>query len=153
MVRVICIKAAILCWLVPFLICLSAVAAETPPRMMWEGSSSQQKEPFIKIVDSSAEWSQLWMRAFNQTAPPVDFDRYASVCIFLGHGADWLYSINIGDPVLRDGAWIIEYQLVELILELAGPFKASGQYAIKVIEKKTPAGMILKEAKPSWISR
>jgi hypothetical protein len=116
---------------------------------VWEGSSSGQKEPFMQVVESGEDWSGLWKRAFQKPAPPVDFQKQVVACVFLGHSADWLYSIHIGEPYLRGGSWIIPYELAEIILELARPFKASGQYAMKVVEKKQGYKMILEKEDPS----
>lgn len=115
------------------------------PDGYWKGSASGQKEPFIKVVQSKEEWSELWRRAFEKPAPDIDFQQYAVACVFLGHGADWLYSIHIDDPVRQDQGWVISYGLAEIILELAGPFKAGGQYVMKVLEKKKDGPMILEE--------
>lgn len=117
-------------------------------QMEWKGSISQQKEPFIKVVETQEEWSDLWKRAFGQQSPPVNFKKNVVACVFLGHLADWFYSIHIDDPTLSGDAWVINYSLMEIILELSGPFKASGQYAMKVFEKKTDAKMILEEDRP-----
>jgi len=121
-----------------------AFAVDQP--MVWKGSASRQIEPFIKVVETPEEWSDLWKRAFGEPSPSVDFKKNVVACVFLGHSADWLYSIHMDDPVLRGDAWVIHYSLIEIILELAGPFKASGQYAMKVVEKKTGAKMILEKA-------
>ena len=115
----------------------------------WKGHQSAQKEPFIKIVEDREEWSGLWKRAFGKPAPEIDFDRQVVACVFLGHRADWLYSISIGEPVRRGGVWIVSYGLAEIILELSGPFKAGGQYVMKVLEKKKDAPMILEETEGS----
>jgi hypothetical protein len=111
-----------------------ASAVEQP--LVWEGSVSQQKEPFIQVIETPEEWANLWKRAFGEPSPTVDFKKNIVACVFLGHSADWLYSIHLDDPVLRGDAWVIHYSLVEIILELAGPFKASGQYAMKVLKRK-----------------
>jgi len=115
----------------------------------WKGSESLQKEPFVKIVDTREEWSALWGRAFQKSAPDVDFDRSVVACVFLGHEAEWLYSIFIGEPVRRGQAWIISYGLAEIVLDLSGPFKARGQYAMRLLEKKKDAPMILEEKEGS----
>ena len=125
------------------------VFADDQPTV-WKGSVSDQKEPFIQIVESEEVWSVLWKRAFQKSAPPVDFQKSVVACVFLGHSADWLYSIYIGDPELLENRWVIPYGLAEIILELTVPFKASGQYAMKVIKKKKDAPMILEKEDPSW---
>ena len=71
-------------------------------------------------------------------------------CIFLGHDADWLYAIAFGEPYLRGDIWVVPYELNELVLELAGPFKASGQYAMQVFAKKKGAGMKLEARGPAF---
>jgi len=38
---------------------------------------------------------------------------------------------------------VISYALQDVMLRLAGPFQAGGQYAMKVFEKKKGAEMIL----------
>jgi len=117
---------------------------------VWKGSASDQKEPFIQVVESEAVWSDLWKRAFQKPSPHVDFQKNVVACVFLGHSADWLYSIYIGDPELLENRWVIPYGLAEIILELTEPFKANGQYTMKVIKKKQGAPMILEKEDPSW---
>jgi len=113
--------------------------------LTWKGSISDQKAEFIKVVETQEEWSELWRRAFDQTAPDMDFEKYVVACIFLGHSADWLYSIGFGQPFMRNNQLVIPFGLAEIILELSGPFKASGQYSMKVFEKKKVVKMILEE--------
>ncbi|MEK6697483.1 MAG: hypothetical protein AABZ10_00415 [Nitrospirota bacterium] len=116
--------------------------------MKWEGHASQQTKRLVKVITDNDEWTALWRRAFDTKAPAVDFNNYAVACVFLGHEADWLYSIAFGEPSLKDGRMVIPYWLGEIYLELAGPFKASGQYHMKVFKKKTGVEMILKEERP-----
>lgn len=116
--------------------------------MEWKGNASKQKEKFIRFVDTPGEWSELWARAFEKPAPAMDFDKYVVACVFLGHSADWLYSIVFGQPVMRGDQLIIEYGLMEVMLRLSGPFRAGGQYHMQVFEKVTNAKMILEEAGP-----
>ncbi len=123
-------------------------AVEAYDGMKWEGYASQQTKRLVKVITDNDEWTALWRRAFDTKAPAVDFDNYAVACVFLGHEADWLYSIAFGEPSLKDGRIVIPYWLGEIYLELAGPFKASGQYHMKVFKKKTGVEMILKEERP-----
>jgi len=116
--------------------------------MEWKGNGSKQKEPFIKGVETSKEWSELWLRAFEKPAPDMDFEKYVVACIFLGHQADWLYSIVIGQPVLRDNQLVIEYGLIEVMLRLSGPFRAGGQYHMQVFEKVQGKKIVLEETGP-----
>jgi len=111
----------------------------------WKGFESSQKEPFIKIVATPDEWSGLWKRAFDEPAPEIDFNQYVVACVFLGHQADWLYSISIGDAARRGDVWVVSYGMAEMVLELSRPFKARGQYVMRVLEKKKGAPMILEE--------
>jgi len=115
--------------------------------MEWKGSISSQKTKYIKFITNNEEWVALWKRAFDKKAPEIDFDNYAVACVFLGYEADWLYSIGFGGPFKRDGFLIVPYSLREIILELAGPFKASGQYRMKVFKKEKGFEMILEEVK------
>lgn len=114
----------------------------------WKGNISNQNDEFIKVVETKQEWNELWMRVFERNAPKIDFEKKVVACVFLGNKADWLYSIHIGEPVLRDGMWVIPYGMAEIILELSGPFKASGQYAMKILKKKTDAPMVMKRDAP-----
>ncbi len=114
--------------------------------LTWKESISNQKEQFIKVVETQKEWTELWKRAFDQPAPDIDFEKYVVACVFLGHSADWLYSIGFGQPFMRDNILVIPYGLSEIILELSGPYKASGQYHMKVFEKKKGIKMILEDA-------
>lgn len=109
----------------------------------WKGHVSNQQQAFIKIVETPKEWSDLWLRAFEGPAPEIDFEKNVVACVFLGYGADWLYSIHIGEPARRGETWVVPYGLAEMVLELAGPFKAGGQYAMKILEKKKDAPMLL----------
>jgi hypothetical protein len=111
----------------------------------WEGNLSQQKEEFIQVVEDQQTWAALWKRAFDQPAPAVDFERHAVACVFLGHSAPWLFSIRIGAPQMRGETMVIEYGLVEVILRLSGPFKAGGQYAMRVVEKTKGHRLVLEE--------
>jgi hypothetical protein len=123
------------------------------PNMTWKGSMSNQKTEFIKVVETPEEWSQLWRRAFDKPAPDMDFEKYVVACVFLGHSADWLYSIGFGQPFMRDNLLVIPFGLAEIILELSGQFKASGQYYMKVFEKKKDVKMIIEEAAQSSRSK
>jgi len=103
--------------------------------MQWEGKVSGQKAEFTKIVETGAEWSALWMRAFNKPAPDIDFENYFVACVFLGDSADWLYNISFNNPIVRDNLLVISYKLSEIILELSGHFRAGGQYYMKVFKR------------------
>jgi hypothetical protein len=113
----------------------NSASPPTHAGMEWEGHVSQQKEKFVKVVVTQEEWVALWRRAFDEPAPALDFKRYAVACIFLGHSAPWLFSIGIGKPYVRETTIVIPYGLADMILELVRPFKASGQYSMKVFEK------------------
>jgi ankyrin repeat protein len=114
--------------------------------MEWKGNGSKQKVAFIKVVETQSEWTELWSRALEKPAPEMDFERYVVACVFLGYAADWLYSIGFGEPVIRDNQRVIPYGLYEVMLKMSGPFKAGGQYHMKVFEKKKDVKMILEEA-------
>lgn len=116
--------------------------------MTWQGHASQQTKSLVKVITDNDEWTALWKRVFDKKAPVIDFDNYAVACVFLGHEADWLYSIAFGEPSLKNGRMVIPYWLGEIYLELAGPFKASGQYHMRVFKKKPGVEMILKEERP-----
>ncbi len=111
----------------------------------WRGFVSQQKEEFIQVVTAPQEWTALWQRAFDQPAPAVDFERHAVACVFLGHSASWLFAIAFENPRVRGDTLVIPYGLIEMVLELSGPFKAGGQYAMKVFEKREGYRMLLEE--------
>ncbi len=117
-----------------------------PQNMTWKGSKSNQKNEFIKVVETRKEWHELWTRAFDQPVPDMNFEKYVVACVFLGHSADWLYSISFGQPFLRDNVLVIPFSCAEIILELSGPFKASGQYHMKVFAKKKNVKMVLEES-------
>ena len=127
----------------------SAAATPAPPGQEWEAFVSRQKEEFIQVVTTPEEWSALWKRAFDQPAPAVDFERNAVACVFLGYSATWLFSIDFGEPQVRDSTLVIPYSRVEMILELSGPFKAGGQYAMKVVEKRKGYRLVLEETPDS----
>ncbi|WP_054030335.1 hypothetical protein [Desulfatitalea tepidiphila] len=114
-------------------------AAPSPARLgqSWEGHLSHQKEAFIEVVTDPADWRLLWRRAFDAPAPELDFQQHVVACVFLGHSAPWLFSIAFGEPLVRGDRVVIPYGLSDLILELSGPFKAGGQYRMKVFERKS----------------
>ncbi len=89
------------------------------------------------------------MHAFAKPAPVVDFEKNVVACVFLGHSADWLYSISFGKPYIRGNVQVIPYGLAEIILELARPFKASGQYSMEVFARKQHYSVILEEDRSS----
>ena len=122
-----------------------AGAARDYKGMKWSAFVSKQKEPFIKVVDNAQEWHALWRRAIEKTAPDIDFDKYVVACVFLGYYAKWLYAINIGEPVMEDGRMVVPYGLLDIELRLSGPFEASGQYAMKVLEKKPGVSYVVEE--------
>jgi ankyrin repeat protein len=114
--------------------------------MEWDGYVSKQAAEFIKVVENREEWTELWKRAFDKTAPDVDFEKYAVACVFLGYSADWLYSIHFGQPIQREDRLVISYALHELMLRLSGPFKAGGQYHMQVFERRKGSLMVLEES-------
>lgn len=142
-------------WVILFVVVAgpwTSASAQQEDRI-WKGAASDQKEEFIQVVEDLPAWTDLWKRAFGQPAPAVDFEKFVVACVFLGHNADWLFSIGFGEPYLQDKGWVLPYELVELVLELSGPFKASGQYGMKVYERKEGNKMILKALDPSVIKR
>ncbi|MHC1697794.1 MAG: hypothetical protein AB9919_07005 [Geobacteraceae bacterium] len=111
----------------------------------WEGYLSRQGQELLTVITDSKEWQSLWQSAFGAPAPEVDFNKYGVACVFLGFQADWLYDIYLGDPCVEGGLQVIPYDLIEIILELQGPFRASGQYHMKAYEKKNGYGMIVRK--------
>jgi ankyrin repeat protein len=126
-----------------------AGAARDYKGMEWKGYASDQKAEFIKVVETQEEWTELWKRAFDKPVPDMDFEKYAVACVFLGHSADWLYSIMFGQSFMRDNQMVIPYGFMEIKLDMTGPFKAGGQYHMKVFEKKKEVKMIMEEAAQS----
>lgn len=110
----------------------------------WEGYLSRQGQELLTVITDSTEWQSLWRSAFGAPAPEVDFNKYGVACVFLGFQADWLYGIHFGDTCLEGGLQVIPYDLIEIILELQGPFRASGQYHMKAYEKNKGFGMIVR---------
>jgi len=115
---------------------LDATPAPARWGQTWEGHLSRQKEAFIEVVTDPTEWRLLWRRAFDAPAPELDFQRHVVACVFLGHSAPWLFSIAFGDPLVSGDRVVIPYGLSDLILELSGPFKAGGQFRMKVFDRK-----------------
>lgn len=113
--------------------------------MEWEGHLSRQAEELVTVITDASEWQALWKTAFGVPAPAVDFEHYGVACVFLGFQADWLYDISFGLPCLTEGLQIIPYDLIEIILELQGPFRASGQYHMKAFDRKKGFGMALQQ--------
>jgi hypothetical protein len=116
----------------------------------WKGHISAQKERQVKVIADRMEWDALWGRAFDKQAPDIDFDHYAVACVFLGHNADWLYSIAFGEPHVRGIVTVIPYSLHQIVLELMGPFRASGQYHMRVYNKSRGTEMILEDSAESF---
>lgn len=110
----------------------------------WEGNLSRQGQELFTVITDDMEWRSLWQSAFGATPPEVDFNKYGIACVFLGFQADWLYGIEFGDPCIEGGLQVIPFDLIEIILELQGPFRASGQYHMKAFEKKKGYGMIVR---------
>lgn len=113
--------------------------------MEWEGYLSRQSEELVTVITEGQEWDALWQRAFGVPAPEINFEKYGVACVFLGFQSDWLYSIHLDEPCLDGGLLIIPYDLMEIILELEEPFRASGQYRMKAYEKKKGFGMIVQQ--------
>lgn len=111
----------------------------------WQGHLSHQSEELLTVITDSHEWNTLWQRAFGAPAPEVDFEKYGIACVFLGFYADWLYHIQLGEPCVKGDLQIVPFDLIEIILELQGPFRASGQYHMKAYEKKKGYGMIVQK--------
>lgn len=126
-----------------------AGAAKDYLGMEWKGNVSKQKAAFIKVVETREEWKDLWQCAFEKPAPEMDFEKFAVACVFLGNGADWLYSIGFGQPSMRDNQLVIPFGLYEVMLRMSGPFRAGGQYHMKIFEKKKDVKMILEESGPT----
>jgi len=110
----------------------------------WEGNLSRQGQELLTVITDDTEWRNLWQSAFGVPAPKVDFNKYVIACVFLGFQADWLYGIEFAEPCLEGGLLVIPYDLMEIILELQGPFRASGQYHMKAYEKMSRYGMIVR---------
>lgn len=111
----------------------------------WEGNLSRQGQELRTVITNSTEWQSLWQGAFGAPAPEVDFNKYGIACVFLGFKADWLYGIEFAEPCMEGGLQVIPYDLIEIILELQGPFRASGQYHMKAYEKYRGVGVIVRK--------
>lgn len=111
----------------------------------WEGNLSRQGQELYSFITDSTEWQSLWQSAFGVTAPEVDFNKYGIACVFLGFQANWLYSIEFGEPCMEGGLRVIPFDLMEIILELQVPFRGSGQYRMKAFEKNNGFGMIVRK--------
>ncbi|MBF0329643.1 MAG: ankyrin repeat domain-containing protein [Nitrospirae bacterium] len=112
--------------------------------LKWFGNVSNQNTEFIKAIETKEEWLELWRRAFDKQAPEIDFEKYVAASVFLGHSADWLYSISFGKPAVQDNSLVIPYYLVDIQLRLSGPFKAGGQYLIEIFKKDKDLRMVIK---------
>ena len=102
----------------------------------WEGFISDQSEELVTVITGNEAWLAIWDTAFHEPPPVVDFNNYAVACVFLGFRAPWAFNIEFGAPFVEGDKLIIRYYLTPLILELSGPFRASGQYHMKVFKKK-----------------
>lgn len=124
-----------------------------PPRATtagdWEGPVSLQAEELSTVISDAAAWTALWRSAFGLPAPAVDFSAQVVACVFLGHRADWIYRIMFDEPRREARQSIIEYGLVKLVLELAGPIRPSGQYRMKSFPREPGRPVILAEDLPS----
>jgi hypothetical protein len=112
----------------------------------WQGFASLRGEELSTVVQDGAAWEALWRAAFGAPAPEVDFSRHVVACVFLGHRADWLYGLEIGEPRVVDDLAVVPYQLVQLVLELQGPFRPGGQYRMKALPRGAARQFVLSEA-------
>jgi hypothetical protein len=110
----------------------------------WEGSESEQADPFAGVITTDQDWDSLWSHAFGERAPRVDFRTSAVACVFLGHYPGWWYKIKIMEPYVEANSVIVPYELVSLVVEPQGVLNfgeqgSRGPYRMKVVKKK--AGM------------
>ncbi len=153
---------AVLCTLVLFLCSPDSLVSEcfgkekgTAPKrgfaagaaLEWEGSESEQADPFVGVITTDKDWDSLWSHAFGKEAPRVDFRTSAVACVFLGHYPGWWYAIKIMEPYVEANSVIVPYELVSLIVEPQGVQNfgeqgSRGPYRMQVVKRM--AGMDFK---------
>lgn len=109
----------------------------------WEGFASRLPEERAAVVGDPAAWEALWREAFGRAAPQVDFRRQVVACVFLGHRAGWPYRIALGAPRREPGVLVVPYSLVPLVVELAGPYRAQGQYRLAPVAREAGRAVLL----------
>lgn len=109
----------------------------------WEGQASLLAEERAAVIGDRAAWEALWRTAFGRAAPAVDFKRQVVACVFLGRQAGWPYRIAVGPPRREPGVLLVPYSLVPLVVELAGPYRAQGQYRLAPVAREEGRAVLL----------
>ena len=86
-------------------------AKDRSPRE-WSGAFCGMPEPSVHVVAGRKEWEQLWTAAFNsQPVPPVDFDRYFAIAVFLGSQPTGGYGVQFLEPLADAEKALIRYKV------------------------------------------
>lgn len=112
--------------------------------MEWSGQYSHQKTFKELIITDNFAWKKLWNRLFpERSIPDIDFNKYVVVCVFVGVRPTGGYSIEFGQPYLKNSKMIIPYKEHKPQGIVTQAF--TQPYKIKVFERKGDADIILKK--------
>jgi serine/threonine-protein phosphatase 6 regulatory ankyrin repeat subunit B len=122
----------------------TAGAVEKYDVMEWSGQYSHKKNPSELVIINDFEWKRLWNRLFpERSIPDVDFNKYVVVCVFLGVRPAGGYSVEFGQPHLKDNKMIIPYKENKPEGVVTQAF--TQPYKIKVFEKKGDVEVVIRE--------
>ena len=115
-------------------------AKENYAAVQWSGEYCSKENPAELMVGFIAQWERLW-KSFSSDSPlpEIDFKKYVIAAVFLGPRPTGGYSVEFGQPYLKDNKMVIPYRE-----HRPGPGEFVTQaftrpYGIKVFEKKAEA--------------
>lgn len=122
----------------------TAGAIEKYDAMEWSGQYSHQKSHSESVITNGFKWKKLWNRLFSEMSmPEIDFNKYVVVCVFVGARPTGGYSIEFGQPYLKNSKMIIPYKEHKPQGIVTQAF--TQPYKIKVFERKGDAEIVLRE--------
>lgn len=115
-------------------------AKEKYEALEWSGEYCSKENSSELIVGYIAKWEHLWKSlSADGSLPEIDFNKYVIAAVFLGPRPTGGYSVEFGQPYLKDNKMVIPYREHK---PGAGQFVTqvfTRPYAIKVFEKKAEA--------------
>lgn len=75
----------------------------------WKGGYSQSPGETALVRDADA-WTALWKEKIGQPAPPVNFDEYVAVAVFLGSRNTGGYGVEFLPPEMDANAVVFGYR-------------------------------------------
>ncbi|MBI4422411.1 MAG: protease complex subunit PrcB family protein [Elusimicrobia bacterium] len=122
-----------------------AEASDVTPNE-WRGAFCAQAQPSARIVESPAEWSDLWRAALNQPAPVVDFSRHFALAVFLGSKPTGGFGVEFLDPISDGRELLLRYRVREPAPDGMVTQAFTQPYAVKLY-RRTKLRVALAEAK------